>query len=293
MTENTVNVDIYKVVYGNLVVMRVDSPATAKQLRAIVNSPALRAYYSADNSIVTKDNINEHLCGGGGGGTAASVSYDNTESELEADNVQTAIDEVAGRGGHAPLVIEYTLDGESEMTLDYILDGVTEMKTAMDSGREVKFIMTFDIGGLGLSIPVEYKLATIMDITAMGQRIIEAHFGAVSSESLLEDLMGGASSGLAVSAMIIDDSGSGSTITMTKMSFDKPGGGASASETTYDPPSGHSEYGYNVQSALDKAISNLNNRVTTITKYSTDDQTPSAKAVYNLLGTIESALEEI
>lgn len=292
MTENTVNVDIYKVVYGNLVVMRVDSPATAKQLRAIVNSPALRAYYSADNSIVTKDNINEHLCGGGGGGTAASVSYDNTESELEAENVQTAIDEVAGRGGQAPLVIEYTLDGESEMTLDYLLDGVTEMKSAVDSGREVKFIMTFNIDALGLSIPVEYKLATIMDITAMGQRIIEAHFGAVSSGSMLEDLWD-ASSGLAMLAMVAEDPESGSTITMTNMSFDKPGGGASAYETTYDPPSGHSEYGYNVQSALDKAISNLNNRVTTITKYSTDDQTPSAKAVYNLLGTIESALEEI
>jgi hypothetical protein len=37
---------------------------------------------------------------GGGGGTAATTTYDNTESGLEATNVQTAIDEVNGKIGN-------------------------------------------------------------------------------------------------------------------------------------------------------------------------------------------------
>ena len=37
--------------------------------------------------------------GGGGGGTASSVTYDNTESQLESTNVQDAIDELAKNSG--------------------------------------------------------------------------------------------------------------------------------------------------------------------------------------------------
>lgn len=221
---------------------------------------------------------------------AADVSYDNTESELESNNIQAAIDEVAKRGGQAPLVIEYTLDEDSKMNFNYLLDGVTEMKSAIDSGRDVIFKMTFNIEYLGTPISVEYKLVTIMDEVVMGQRTILAYFGAVYRENFIGQIVEDISSGLVMMAATMEDPESGTTLSMTQMAFGSPGdGGGSASETTYDSPSGHSEYGNNVQSALDTVIANLGNRVTNITSSSTDNETPSAKATYDLFDAINSA----
>lgn len=44
----------------------------------------------------TEEWVNANESGGGGGGTASDVSYDNTDSGLQATDVQDAIDEVAG-----------------------------------------------------------------------------------------------------------------------------------------------------------------------------------------------------
>ena len=52
--------------------------------------------YTIQNSINELEEKVEKLSGSGGNVTATSVTYDNTTSGLTAENVQAALDELAG-----------------------------------------------------------------------------------------------------------------------------------------------------------------------------------------------------
>lgn len=68
--------------------------------------------YTIQHSIDLLEKAVENGGGSGGGSTAADISYDNTSSGLTADDVQEAIDEIAGsvntlseRGGYGDEVV--------------------------------------------------------------------------------------------------------------------------------------------------------------------------------------------
>lgn len=80
-----------------------------KQLRLVEDTKSTYAFNSEsieagdDELVVTPDDITEPAAGRwiktSGQGIASEITYDNSESELEAENVQAAIDELAESGG--------------------------------------------------------------------------------------------------------------------------------------------------------------------------------------------------
>lgn len=92
-----VKVDIYKYKGASPILIDEGVDVTFKQLQNFIDSTVYRVLYSDDGTVATEDNIMDKFYGGGG--AADAVSYDNTESGLTAENVQSAIDEVAQGGG--------------------------------------------------------------------------------------------------------------------------------------------------------------------------------------------------
>lgn len=70
--------------------------------------------------------------GGGTGGTASDVSYDNTGSGLTADNVQSAIDEIAARDA-SDISYDNTSSG---LTADDVQEAIDELAAAVGAGVE-------------------------------------------------------------------------------------------------------------------------------------------------------------
>lgn len=91
-----VKVDIYKYKGASPILVDEGVDVTFKQLQNFIDSTVYRVLYSDDGTVATEDNIMDKFYGAG---AADAVSYDNTESGLTAENVQSAIDEVAQGGG--------------------------------------------------------------------------------------------------------------------------------------------------------------------------------------------------
>lgn len=86
------------------------------------NDPATLISYDPTESQLSAHNVQEAIdalvqSGGGGGGQASTVLYNNAESGLPASNVQQAIDVVAGKTYTATLAIGET---EINITDEYI-----------------------------------------------------------------------------------------------------------------------------------------------------------------------------
>lgn len=75
--------------------------------------------------------------GGGGGGTAESVTYDNTETHLEADNVQEAIDAVFtsvsnGKAIIAEAITDKGIETSAADTFATMAENISEIETGTD-----------------------------------------------------------------------------------------------------------------------------------------------------------------
>lgn len=97
------------------------------------------AYYMADSSgKFVEISVGSSGGGGGGGGGGASsadeVSYDNTDSGLEADNVQDAIDEVANAGGSGGVFLVTITYDEQTYSADKTF---AEIQNALSAGQFV------------------------------------------------------------------------------------------------------------------------------------------------------------
>ena len=136
--------------------------------------------------------------GGGGGSTSASnVSYDNTTSQLEATNVQTALDEIASQEGSvATLVITTTsteLFGQSITVAGQYATYTSTFSNEGEATINILFIgeytvscldtdATVNITTIGDSYTVELVVSnTILDITAnsseMYSKTLSVSFG--------------------------------------------------------------------------------------------------------------------
>lgn len=120
--------------------------------------------------------------GGGGGATSADdVSYDNTDSGLDATNVQDAIDEIAQSGGESTpdLVVSGTSNGtpgSANVTLamqnaayNKDIDGLLEKVRAtgsLDIGGYISFIDTPQNGSIEYYYPVKVIANTANGNTA-------------------------------------------------------------------------------------------------------------------------------
>lgn len=77
--------------------------------------------------------------GGSGSSSADNVSYDNTASGLEADNVQDAIDEVANAGGSGGvIVVEHINNGYLNKTWQEIFDATRAGKMVIIQYTEME-----------------------------------------------------------------------------------------------------------------------------------------------------------
>jgi len=77
--------------YGNLVVNGVNYSGVF-----VAANPSIAGSTNLTSIQIDDTIFNIPSGGGGGGGTAASTSYDNSISHLNATNVQAAIDELVG-----------------------------------------------------------------------------------------------------------------------------------------------------------------------------------------------------
>ena len=99
--------------------------------------------YDNTESGLEADNVQEaidELAQSGGGGTAATTTYDNTESGLQSTDVQGAIDELAaGAGGSTATTTTYD-NTESGLEAENVQDAIDEVVDKFDvsgSGNEI------------------------------------------------------------------------------------------------------------------------------------------------------------